>query len=73
MWLFTNLVDRAFGGWIWPLLGFLFAPWTTLIYVIVWSPGGASGIDWLWIALGALADAATYSARAARRRSSAYA
>jgi hypothetical protein len=35
LWLFTNYVDRAFSGWVLPLLGLLFAPWTTLLYVLV--------------------------------------
>ena len=38
LWLFTNLVDRAFDGWVVPFLGVVFLPWTTLIYVLLWSP-----------------------------------
>ena len=37
LWLFTNLVDRAFDGWVVPLLGVFFLPWTTLMYVLLWS------------------------------------
>lgn len=43
-----------------PLLGFLFLPWTTLMYVLV-SPLGVEGIDWLWIGLAVAADAASYA------------
>src|SRR5664279_4780834 len=32
LWAFTNYVDRAFSGWFLPLLGIVFAPWTTLMY-----------------------------------------
>jgi hypothetical protein len=68
-WIFGDRVDAAFGSWIWPLLGLLFLPWTTLAYVIVWSPvGGVSGAEWLLVALGVAADIASYSARAARAR-----
>jgi len=66
MWLFGDRVDRAFDSWIWPLLGLLFLPWTTLAYVLAWSPvGGVSGGEWLFVAIGLVADIATYSARKA--------
>ena len=35
-----RLVDAAFDTWIWPLLGLLFLPFATLIYVILWQAGG---------------------------------
>lgn len=50
----------AFTSWIWPVLGLLFLPWTTLMYVIIY-PGGITGLDWLWIGLSVLADIASYS------------
>jgi hypothetical protein len=66
MWLFGDRVDRAFDSWIWPLLGLIFLPWTTLAYVLAWSPvGGVSGGEWLFVAIGLVADIATYSARKA--------
>lgn len=52
--------DRIFDGWVWPVLGWIFVPWTTLMWVSV-GVGGVSGIDWLWIGLGLLADVATYT------------
>jgi hypothetical protein len=52
--------DRVFDGWVWPVLGFIFLPWTTLMWVAV-GLGGVDGWDWLWVALGFLADLATYS------------
>ncbi len=40
VWLFTPLVNRAFsGGILLPLLGIIFLPFTTLIYVLVYIPG----------------------------------
>jgi hypothetical protein len=51
--------QAAFDTWIWPLLGFIFVPWTTLMYVLV-APGGVLGFDWVWIALAVLADIGTY-------------
>jgi hypothetical protein len=69
VWIFGDRVDRAFDTWIWPLLGLLFLPWTTLCYVIAWSaPGGVDGAGWLLVALGVGLDVATYSARSAKAR-----
>ncbi len=68
-WIFGDKVDAAFSSWIWPLLGLLLLPWTTLAYVLVWGPlDGVSGAGWLLVALGVVADIATYSARSARAR-----
>jgi hypothetical protein len=68
-WLFGNKVDAAFDTWVWPLLGLIFLPWTTLAYVLAWGPINAvSGAGWLVVALGFAADIATYSARAAKSR-----
>ena|SRR5687767_15947773 len=68
-WILGDKVDAAFSTWIWPLLGVLFLPWTTLAYVVVWSPvGGVAGEEWLLVALGLVGDIATYSARAAASR-----
>ena len=68
-WVFGNKVDVAFDTWIWPLLGLIFLPWTTLAYVVAWGPIDAvSGAGWLLVALGFAADIATYSARAAKSR-----
>jgi hypothetical protein len=55
--------ELAFGSFIWPFLGLLFLPWTTLMYVAV-SPGGATGFDWFWLALAVVADIASYSGSA---------
>jgi hypothetical protein len=51
-----GLVNAAFDTWIWPLLGLLFLPFTTLMYVILWRAGGLDGWDWFWIALAVLFD-----------------
>jgi len=50
--------NTAFGGsWFWPLLGIILLPFTTLMYVLLWSPGvGLIGFDWFWIVLGVLLD-----------------
>ena len=71
-WIFGDKVDAAFDTWVWPLLGLLLLPWTTLFYVIAWSfPEGVHGADWLIVAIGVALDVMTYSARAAKSRYSA--
>jgi hypothetical protein len=63
LWLFTNRVSQAFEGILLPLLGFLFLPFTTLAYVLVWNPGeGVSGAAWLLVIGGLLFDLGTYAA-----------
>ncbi len=52
--------QAAFTTWVWPLLGFIFLPWLTLMYVIV-APGGIVGFDWVWLGLALLADIAMYA------------
>jgi hypothetical protein len=57
MWLVGERVSLAFDSWIWPLLGLIFVPYTTIMYVLVWTPGiGVAGWDWLWVSLGLLLD-----------------
>lgn len=53
--------DLAFDTFIWPFLGFLFMPWTTLMYVVVWSPvSGVGTFGWVWLALAFLTDISSY-------------
>jgi hypothetical protein len=52
--------QAAFTSFIWPLLGFIFVPWLTLMYVLV-APGGIVGFDWVWLGLALLADIAMYA------------
>ena len=68
-WIFGDRVDVAFDSWVWPFLGLIFLPWTTLAYVLVWSPVvGVDGGEWIVVALGFVVDVATYSSRAAQAR-----
>lgn len=51
------LFSTAFGGsWFWPLLGVIFLPFTTLMYVLLWSAAGLGAWDWLWLALAFVID-----------------
>jgi len=68
LWLFTDLVDRAFTGFLLPLLGVVFLPFTTLMYVLAWRPViGVTGWGWLWVVLGAILDVGVHGGLFARR------
>jgi hypothetical protein len=52
------VMDSVFGGFLVPCLGFLFLPFTTLMYVLLQTSavGGIQGLDWLWLALAVVCD-----------------
>jgi CDP-diglyceride synthetase len=69
VWIFTNLVDRAFEGFLLPLLGLIFLPFTTLLYVLAYKPVvGVSGWGWFLVFLGVLFDLGSYGGGAFGRR-----
>jgi len=62
LWIFTDRVSIAFSSWIWPLLGIIFLPFTTLFYVLAYWPGhGVTGLGWLFVLFGLLLDIGSYS------------
>jgi hypothetical protein len=61
VWFFGgSYLMRPFEHWIWPLLGFVFLPLTTLAFVYAMNsmgpPGAVPPLGWILIALAALAD-----------------
>jgi hypothetical protein len=70
VWIFTPYVTRAFhNGFIWPFLGLLFVPFTTLMYSLVWVPGiGVTGVRWVWVVIGLVLDITWHSGSAYRSR-----
>jgi hypothetical protein len=71
-WIFTSRVDIAFKGDFWlPLLGLIFLPYTTFIYVLAYAPiREVTGVGWLFVAFGFLLDLASWfgSGREGARR-----
>ena len=60
-WIFQpERWDLAFSSWLWPVFGVVFAPWTTMSWVLV-HPGGVNGFDWFWVVLGVIADVAFWT------------
>jgi hypothetical protein len=47
--------ELAFDSFLWPALGFVLLPWTTLMYLLV-APGGVNGFDAFWLVLAVLLD-----------------
>lgn len=62
LFLFTRWFQVVFDTWIWPLLGFVFLPYTTLAYMAtVLNTGGPITPGWLiLIILAVLADLSHY-------------
>jgi len=49
----------AFGSPIWPVLGFLFLPWTTFFHVL-FAQGGLDAIKVVFLVMAVVADMATW-------------
>jgi hypothetical protein len=65
-WIFTTLIDRAYDDFIVPVLGFVFLPWTTLMYAIAYDGHDVSPVGWLFVAFALMADIGSYKASARR-------
>lgn len=64
-WIFSNRWPLVWqGDFLVPLLGIIFLPYTTIMYMLAYSvapPTGIDGIDWLWVLLGLFLDLWKYS------------
>jgi hypothetical protein len=61
--LFSDVLSRAFGGWVVPLLGFFLLPWTTLTYAAFWDWGPGrhlTGVEWFFVVLAFVIDLGSY-------------
>ena len=70
VWIFTSFVDRAFDTVLLPILGIVFVPWTTLLYVLWYDADGIHPIGWMFIVMAFIGDISSYasSARSYRTR-----
>jgi hypothetical protein len=73
LWIFSDVLGRAFDSWIVPFLGFFLLPWTTLAYAAFWDWGTGhqvTGFEWFFVVLAFLFDISSWAggqrARAAR-------
>ncbi|HYH54765.1 MAG TPA: hypothetical protein VD761_11610 [Solirubrobacterales bacterium] len=70
IFVFSDLLSRAFDSWLLPLIGFFLLPWTTLAYAVMWSSSNqVTGLEWLIVVLGFFLDLGAYSSRKKKRRS----
>jgi hypothetical protein len=61
-WILTDRVDIAFDGWLLPLAGLIFLPYTTFFYVLAYAPiAGVTGIGWFFVVFGFLLDLSSYA------------
>ena len=73
LFLFSDLLSRAFDSWVLPLLGFFLLPWTTLAYAAMWasSSNGVTGFEWFIVVLAFLIDIGAVAGGDRRRRETA--
>lgn len=73
LFLFSDLLSRAFDSWVLPLLGFFLLPWTTLAYAAMWasSTNGVTGFEWFIVVLAFLVDVGAFAGGGRRRRETA--
>ena len=67
VWIFTGFVDRAYDEtWV-PVVGFIFLPWTTLVYALAHDGSGLSALGWFFVVLALIGDVSSHAAAARRR------
>lgn len=61
IWLFGDLLGRAFESNLVPIIGFFLLPWSTLAYAVMWSSQRqVDGFEWLIVLLAFVFDLASY-------------
>lgn len=70
IFLFSDLLSRAFDSWFVPLLGFFLLPWTALAYAVMWSTSTnqVAGFEWFIVILAFLVDLGSYASRGRARQ-----
>ena len=64
LWIFSDVLSRAYDSWIVPLLGFFLLPWTTLAYAAFWDWGTGRhvfGFEWFFVILAFVVDLSSYA------------
>jgi hypothetical protein len=60
-------VDAAFTSFVWPVLGIIFLPFATLMYTVLYEPGGLNGWEWFWVVIAGCLDVAHWVASSTQR------
>jgi hypothetical protein len=67
MWYFGDRVDPAFDTVVWPILGLIFLPWASIMYVLLWSPvEGVMGYEWVIVGVAVAVDVISWASRLAK-------
>ena len=64
LWIFDDVLGKAYDSWIVPVLGFFLLPWTTLAYAAFWEWGGGrevTGFEWFFVILAFVVDLGSYT------------
>jgi hypothetical protein len=64
LWIFSDVLSRAFDSWIVPFLGFFLLPWTTLSYAAFWDWGAGHhvvGVEWFFVGLAFFIDLSSWA------------
>ena len=65
--LYLDIYDPrrpSYDNFIIPVPGFVFLPWTTLVYALAYDGHDVSGIGWFCVALALFADVSSYTVSA---------
>ena len=63
-----SYIDAVFDTFILPLLGLIFLPFATLMWVLLDAPPvGVHGFDWVWIGLAVILDLGHYATAYSQR------
>lgn len=71
LWLFGDLLGRAYDSWVLPVLGFFLLPWTTLSYAAFYDWGAGrevAGFEWFLVVFAFVVDLASHAEGGRRRR-----
>lgn len=70
IWIFSDRFSIAFDGWILPVLGFVFLPWTTLAWTVAYQRiEGVTGFGWFVVVFAFFVDLAAHGSTERARRS----
>jgi hypothetical protein len=62
LWIFRpERVEQAFDTFLLPIMGLIFVPVLTFVYVLM-APEGIEGLDWLWLGLALMVDIGVWAA-----------
>jgi hypothetical protein len=64
LWIFSDVLSRAFSSWVIPFFGFFLLPWTTLAYAAFWDWGPGHhvvGFEWFFVILAFFVDLSSWA------------